>query len=1170
MEYRDAVCLQKHPRAASSRYKTWLLCIVLLTVVFPSGPVSGIARAQEMPIKIGVLAIRGPQECQAQWSPTAGYLSRWFADRRFIIIPLAHDQVYPQVEKGAVDFILANSAFYVGLELKYGANRIVTLKEIRVGGSYTKYGGVIFCRRDRTDIRMPKDLKGKSFMAVSESSLGGWLAARRELQEKGIDPQRDFATLLFGETHDRVAYAVRDGVVDAGSVRTRVLEELSAAGKIDLDDYYVFPNLYPNASNTPYLCSTREYPEWPMAKVQHTPDELAEQVAVALLQMRPDSAAAVAARCAGWTIPLNYQPVHECLKALRVGPYQELGKITFADVLRNYGYWIFFASMAFFVLMFFTAEVVKLNRRLKASHLRLKQEMDLAKEMDRKLKQAKEEAETATRAKSEFLANMSHEIRTPMNGVIAAADLAMGEELPPKTAHYLEIIHRSAYSLLGIINDILDFSKIEAGKFELKDRTFRLNEALDRVMELFVKKAAEKGIEMLVDIDPDTPKVLIGDPLRLQQILNNLISNAIKFTEKGGVILLGVKAVSESADDRSGGEIELFFSVKDTGSGIAPEYIDRLFEPFSQADTSSTRKYEGTGLGLSICKQLVTMMGGDIGVQSEPGQGSTFFFTVRMRRPAGKPVAKPVVPPDIQGLNVLVVDDLADSRSIMRHMLESLGFRVEALDSGPEALNRLKDNSLRETPIELIMIDWKMSGMDGIETSRKIRQQLKLTMPIIMMTAFGEEEQRREAEAAGIDGFLTKPIYPSTLFDAVMDAFGKETTREGSPKKKFTTRASIYRKPLKGLRILVAEDNPTNQEVAQAVLEGAGIVVTVVNNGEEAVSAVRNTPFDAVLMDIQMPKMNGYDATRAIRDLPQGGSIPIVAMTAHAMKGDEEKCLEAGMDGYIAKPVNQDRLFHTLWRLLRHRQPLPEGEAPEEEGADESGSYREGLPKEALLKAADSSEEKDTSLADRLAEINLGKPLSAMNMDDATVKRILLGFQSDNRGTAEKIRKARAGNDLEEVRQLAHSLKGSAASIGAEKLNEAAKALETACRQSEASPGGASDLDGRIAQLESALGKVLSSIQSLEEAGAGREGPPAPAEACLPFNELLSELAQALEQADPEPIMKVMPALRQAAEQCEGIDGFSLRTLEEQVNRYDYDQAAETLRKIRQDGQEDK
>jgi len=1170
MGFRDALRFQKHPRVASSRYETWLLCIILWTVVFSGGPVSGSAWAQEMPIKIGVLAILGPQECQAKWGPTAGYLSRWFADRLFIIIPLTHDQVYSQVEKGAVDFVLVNSALYVGLELKYNANRIVTLKELREGGAYKKYGGVIFCRKDRGDIRTPKDLKGKSFMAVSETSLGGWLAAWRELKEKGVEPRRDFTKLLFGETHDRVVEAVRDGVVDAGAVRTNVMEELSAEGKIDLDDFYIFPNLSPNAEPTPYFCSTREYPEWPMAKVQHTPDELAEQVAVALLQMRPDSEAAMAAGCEGWTIPLNYQPVRDCLKALRVGPYEDVGKITFADVLRNYGYWIFFACMAFCILAFFTAEVVKLNRRLKTSHLRLKEEMELVKEMDRRLTQAKEEAESATRAKSEFLANMSHEIRTPMNGVIAAADLAMGEELTPKTAHYLQIIHRSAYSLLSIINDILDFSKIEAGKFELKDRVFRLNETIDRVMEMFVKRAAEKGIEMLVDIDPDTPKVVTSDPLRLQQILTNLVSNAVKFTEAGGVVLLHVGQAKPPAAGLGPNEAVLVFSVKDTGAGIPPKYIDRLFEPFSQADTSSTRKYEGTGLGLSICKQLVAMMGGDIGVESKLGQGSTFFFTVRLRRPVGRPAPKPVIPRDLQGLNVLVVDDLADSRTIMRHMLESLGFRVETLGSGPEALDRLKDNMLRATPIELIMMDWKMPEMDGFEVSRKIRQELKLAVPIIMMTAFGQEEQRIAAEAAGIDGFLTKPIYPSTLFDAVMDAFGKESTKEGGRKRRFTTRASIYRKPLKGLRILVAEDNPTNQEVAEAILEGAGIVVTIVGNGEAAVEAVRTRSFDAVLMDIQMPVMNGYEATRLIRELPQGKDLPIVAMTAHAMKGDEEKCLDAGMDGYVAKPVDQDRLFHTLWRLLRYSKGLPETDTPEEELRAETGADQAAFPEEERTGAAEVSAEKGAALPDRLPGIDIENTLVAMNIDPITVKRILIGFRSDNRHTAEKIRQACGENDLQALRQLAHSLKGSAASIGAEELKEAARVLENGCQQGAVAAGERPDLDVKIAKLEAALDLVLSSIRSLDESAAGMRVPePVPAEACLPLDTVMVQLAEALEQADPEPINQLMPVLRQAAVRCTDADGSSLRTLEDQINRYDYDQAMETIRKIRQDRQEE-
>jgi two-component system, sensor histidine kinase and response regulator len=1155
-------------RLANHKYGIGLLTAVLSLSLLVMGPNTGSAGAEDAPLTIGVLAIRGSQQCSDNWTPTADYLTRQIPGRRFVIVPLAHDQIYPRVQKGEVDFILANSAFYVGLEHRYRASRIVTLKEKRLNGVYTRYGGVIFCRRDRKKIRTLSDLKGKSFMAVSESSLGGWLMAWRELKAAGIDPYRDFKALHFGETHDQVVYAVRDRRVDAGTVRTNTLEGFGAEGKIDLTDYYVFPRLNDADGPTPYFCTTREYPNWPMAKVRHTPDDLAEKVAVALLQMPPDAPAARAAAGAGWTIPLNYQPVHDCLKDLKVGPYENLGKISFMDVLRSYGHWLFFAFAAFCILGAFTGVVLKLNRKIKASHVRLKIEMDLHKQKDRELQQAKELAETATRAKSEFLANMSHEIRTPMNGVIAATDLALGEDVPPKIAHYLKIIQNSAYSLLGIINDILDFSKIEAGKYELKERTFRLNEVFDRVLEVFISRASEKGIEMLVDIDRETPKVLVGDPLRLQQILTNLISNAIKFTEPGGVILLDVREASKPLDDTAVGEVVLAFSVKDTGTGIAPAYIDLLFDPFSQADTSSTRKYEGTGLGLSICKQLVTMMGGDIGVETELGKGSTFYFTVRLRQPTDKPVSNLVVPPDIQGLNVLVVDDLSDSRTIMRKMLVSLGFRVEALASGPEALNRLKDNMMRNNPIELIMMDWKMPGMDGIEVSKTIRQELKLSMPIIMMTAFGRQEQRIQAEKAGINGFLTKPIYPSTLFDAIMDGFGKTGAKEAGRRQPFTTRASIYRKPLKGIRILVAEDNPTNQQVAQAILEGAGIDVTIVNNGEAAVQAVQSTPFDAVLMDIQMPVMNGYKATRAIRELPGGASLPIVAMTAHAMKGDEEKCLEAGMDGYISKPVNQDRLFHTLWRLLRTREPSAALAAPDDHAPLAApDTDREEMP-------GDDHETSETWLAKgralpaRLPGIDIAQTREALDMDDPTLKRIMIGFREDNRDTARKIRQAFSGNDRETMHQLAHGLKGSAANIGAARLHMAAHALESACDAQWSTDVQPAAIDGRITDVASALNQVLESIQSLEAKGPADGALKPVADNGLPFDALLTRLADAIDRADPEQIMETLPAVARQAAGCRHIDPSNLDRLEEQLRRYDYDQALETIRQIRKSRQD--
>ncbi|MCD4778734.1 MAG: response regulator, partial [Desulfobacterales bacterium] len=744
---------------------------------------------------------------------------------------------------------------------------------------------------------------------------------------------------------------------------------------------------------------------------------------------------------------------------------------------------------------------------------------------------AKQAAEAATIAKSEFLANMSHEIRTPMNGVIAAAELALSEKMPPRAVRYLEIIQSSAYSLLGIINDILDFSKIEADKLDLETRPFLLDEVIDRITDVFMSEAAGKRIELLVDIDLEAPNALIGDPLRLQQILKNLVSNAVKFTDIGGIILVRVKESEKSADRTT-----LTFSVKDTGIGIAPKYLSRLFKPFSQADTSSTREYEGTGLGLTICKRLVEMMGGRIWVESELGKGSTFSFTVCFNRQSANEKQKLVPPPDIQHLNVLVVDDCADSRLIMQKMLESFGLRVKLVSSGEESLKALEENKTREEPFELVVIDWLMPGLGGIETSKRIRKDLKLTIPIILMTAFGKENEILDAEKAGINAFLTKPIHQSTLFNAIMDTFGKKRLKIEEKEKHITTRASIYKNFLRGIRILVAEDNPTNQEIALAILEGAGIVVEIANNGKKAVEALQRSRFDAVLMDIQMPEMDGYEATKIIRKDSRFKSLPIIAMTAHAMKGDEEKCLEAGMDGYVSKPISQDRLFHTIWKSMEHEKKVPyykEPEAPKDR--DITVAQTEDLPK-------------------RLPGINIQDALSALNIDKDVFKHILIGFLKNNKESANKIRDAFDRKDWESIMQLAHSLKGSAGNIGADKLYKAAQELETAGR--EGAPTSA-----LIDRVETALNQVLESLQMLADTSKteplpGKErgvGPGVDPAQVIP---VLKQLANALDLAEPEEIEKHIKVVKKY------LDISILKDIEDQVNDYEYDRALKMLKGI--------
>jgi len=1085
--------------------------------------------ADEALVKIGVLAKRGTDRCLEEWSPTADYLTENIPGMTFEIVPLDHEQIYTSVKNGEVDFILTNSSIYVELEYKCEINRIATLVNRCLGDYcyYSNYWGVIFCKKSRADMRSLGDLKNKTFMAVEESSLGGWRMAWRELKDCGINPYKDFKVLCYGGTHDAVIYAVRDGKVDAGTVRADTFERMRAEGKIDINDFYVFHEHRGKKTDLPFPHSTRGYPEWPFAALKHTSDELAKKVSIALLQMPEHSLPAIAANCGGWTTPLNYQPVRECLKELKVGPYKDLGKITLSDVFRKYWYWILIAGVTFLLMTGFIIIILKLNRKIKASHVKLRAEIVEHERAKIELIKAKEAAEAAALAKSEFLANMSHEIRTPMHGVIAATELAMNEEMSPKTEHYLNLIQSSAYSLLGIINDILDFSKIEAEKLGFETRPFRLDEVVDKSVDIFINKASEKRIEIVVDIDLDTPRALIGDPLRLQQVITNLISNSVKFTGRDGVIFIGVKASEKTLDRTS-----LTFFVKDTGMGIAEEDIKKLFVPFSQVDASSTRKYEGTGLGLTICKQLVEKMGGEVWVESELGKGSTFTFTANFGKQAAEE-RKFVPPPDIQGLNVLVVDDCDSSRLIIEKMLESFGFRVELVSSGEDSLAILKDNQTREKPFELVMMDWLMPGLDGIETSRRIRQDLKLSIPIIMMTAFGKDSEKLEAEKAGINGFLTKPIYQSTLFNAIMDAFGKEAIVSAEQEKRITTRASIYKKRLKDIRVLVAEDNSTNQEIALAILESAGIFVEIAKNGKEAVEAVHKSHFDAVLMDIQMPEMDGYEATKIIRQDSRFTSLPIIAMTAHAMKGDEEKCIEAGMDGYISKPINQEKLFYVIWKSMKLQEPLS-AEDPE-----------------AISENTEVAEVGD--LPARLPGINIEDALRSLNIDKDIFKGILIKFLESNKDTINKIRSAFEGKDWESLMQLAHSLKGSSANIGANELQEAAYELEKASRDGDVKPPALF----LIEKVEAALKQVQESLQSLVDTSKV-ESPNSKEISADPeqIRPLLKKLAEALDTAEPEEIKKHMEALK------EHLNTSTFHDLENLINNYDYENALNLLEEI--------
>lgn len=763
------------------------------------------------------------------------------------------------------------------------------------------------------------------------------------------------------------------------------------------------------------------------------------------------------------------------------------------------------------------------------------EDISIRKQQEIELKIARDKAQEAAQTKSDFLANMSHEIRTPMNAIIGLSNLVQKTELNPRQRDYVQKIHQSGKHLLGIINDILDFSKIEAGKLTVEKIDFSLQSVLDNVLTLVAEKAHAKGLELIFNVAADVPQRLVGDALRLSQILINYANNSVKFTDKGQIeIILRIA-------ERKGDELQLYCAVRDTGIGLTPDQIKLMFQSFQQADSSTTRKYGGTGLGLSIAKKLAELMNGAVGVESVAGEGSTFWFTGWLGVSHQAPHYRNPVH-NLRDKRILVIDDNEAASIVLIDLLEHMGLEVMAAASGEAALECIKQQADIGKPFELLLIDWQLSGIDGVETARQIKE-LKLPAPhMVMVTGYDTDSLLPLAAAVGIEQVLLKPVNPATLAEALMSFYTDEAESNSVGTDPQGKSLPELVSSIAGSNILLVEDNEINQLVATELLAEGNVKVEVANNGKEALDMIlaRPTHWDAVLMDMQMPVMDGVTATIEVRKTISAGQLPIVAMTANAMVQDKEKCMAAGMQDFVTKPIDPEVLWETLLRVIRPKATRQSATASNVNPLSASGSS-------AIAPIAIDRFVLPTGIPGLDSELGLRRVSGKIALYETILRKYISGQAT----VVDELRAAVTQQDFELAKRLAHTTKGVSGNIGATEVQGIAAEIEAGLAENVDS---VSILD-KLTVLEAALAPLLQSLA-----------------ACLPQEakavavtvdvEKLAELRGQLTDLLKDDDSQAADLFEEHAKLFQAAWPEQFKSLETDLKNFDFDQALKTLEAI--------